>query len=161
MELLLSSPKFYSQNDPRWDKETIGGSSEKIANVGCTLCSVAMAITGLGSEMTPKELNAALKEHGGYTDEGWLIWDAVSDANPAVTVSVASQMDHPLLDGALRDGAYPIVKFWLPSGVPHWVVIIGKEGQEYLVLDPLQDASAVPLSSRTQKIEAIRLVRKS
>ena len=44
--------------------------------------------------------------------------------------------------------------------VPHWVLIVGKDGREYLVKDPLDSSKTVTrLSMRSEKIEAIRTFR--
>ena len=62
----------YLQRDPRWADETVGGTGERLARVGCTVCSLAMALDYHGMTATPKELNHFLKEHDGYTLRGWL-----------------------------------------------------------------------------------------
>ncbi|MBQ6154349.1 hypothetical protein IJI99_00520, partial [bacterium] len=44
---------YYSQRDPRWCKQYIGGSSMTIGEVGCYIASVSMIFTKNGSSMTP------------------------------------------------------------------------------------------------------------
>jgi hypothetical protein len=34
----------YRQHDPRWAEEKIGGFGESMGRVGCTICSLAMAL---------------------------------------------------------------------------------------------------------------------
>ena len=73
---------------------------------------------------------------------------------------MTSQPSHAGLDAALKRGAHPVVKFVLPHGVPHWVVIVGKEGTEYLARDPLRkNDKPVLFSSITSRIYSMRFIR--
>jgi hypothetical protein len=67
-----------------------------------------------------------------------------------------------VLDASLKAGAFPIIAFHLPNGAHHWVLIVGKEGQDYLVRDPLDDEpeKTVALSTLTNRIRAVRIVKK-
>ncbi|TDU72858.1 hypothetical protein EI77_01324 [Prosthecobacter fusiformis] len=66
------------------------------------------------------------------------------------------------MDRALERGEYPVIKFILPAGIPHWVVVVGKDGYEYLVQDPLvASAKPVPLSIRASGIYSVRVVRRN
>lgn len=43
--------------------------------------------------------------------------------------------------------------------ITHWVMIVGKNGREYLVMDPLnREKTIVPLSTLSKKIYSIRMV---
>lgn len=152
----------YMQNDPRWGSDKLGPTSQTLAGVGCTVCSVAMACTNLGEARTPKELNEQLSAKGGFTGAGWLVWGALPViTSDRIAVEVASSPSHAALDRALRNGAYPVVKFILPQGVPHWVVIVGKEGVEYLARDPLRKGEKpVKLSALTSSIYSARFIRR-
>ena len=159
--LRLNTPAYFGQRDPRWGQMKIGGSGETIAAVGCTLCSLSMGICSLGGETDPGRLNEKLIANSGYTDRGWLIWGAVEKSEPGMAVTVYGKPSHAAIDKALRAGEVPLVKFWIGMGVPHWVAVVGKEGTEYLVLDPLEGDKAIRLSSRTDSIESLRVVRKA
>jgi hypothetical protein len=77
-------------------------------------------------------------------------------------VSPQAVSSHAAIDQALRERAYPVVKHFLPGGTPHWLLVLGKEGQEYLVRDPLKDTrELLTLSSLTPRIHAVRLVRQA
>ncbi len=160
--LLPKAATHFRQRDPKWGKETIGGSSETIRAVGCTLCSVAMAVSDLGHPITPSELNANMIANNGYTEQGWMIWGAVTPATDNFAeVVVRSKPDHKTLDECLKRGEIPIVKFYLPGGIPHWVAVIGKDGHEYLIKDPaVKNPKPVKLSSRAKWIHSLRYVRK-
>jgi hypothetical protein len=160
LRISLPTPAHYLQTDPRWADHTIGGSGEYLRNVGCTICSAASALTAIGPAITPGELNQHLKENEGYTSDGWVIWGAISDANHSATVDVVRQATHDLLDSSLESGDYPLIKFWLPGNIPHWAVLVGKDGLEYLALDPLSGNGAKKLTSLTDSIYSVRIVRK-
>jgi len=153
---------YFLQNDPEWGEEKIGGSGETIGQVGCTLCSLAMAVSDLGHEIDPPTLNNNLIAHSGYTGQGWLIWGAV----PASTDGFAEVVycDKPTyrqIDTCLEKGEYPIVKIFLPGPIQHWVTVVGKDGDEYLIKDPaVRTKKIVKLSSRAPAIHALRYVRR-
>jgi len=150
----------FLQKDPRWAEDTIGGSGESVAAVGCTLCCVSMALAGYGIERPPGVLNEALKQAGGYTDRGWLDWEMVERvAGERVQVRVAHYPSHVEIDRALRDGHCAIVKIMLRGVLQHWVLVVGKRGKEYLVKDPLGTGDRLDkLSALAPEIHSLRLV---
>ena len=161
LRLPESGPRFL-QRDPQWCDDKVGSSIETLGEVGCTVCSVAMAANALGEHTTPKDLNAALTKNGGYTRDGWLVWGKVGEAlGNRVEAVIADRPSHAGMDRALQHGDYPIVKILLNGIVPHWVVIMGKEGTEYLVRDPLESAAEpLRLSAQASMIQSVRYVRK-
>lgn len=164
MEMRLPSLEhaYFSQRDVRWSEDNVGGTGERLRNVGCTICSVAMASTALGYEITPGELNKRLRDGGGYTDRGWLIWGAIPKAtNGAVEAIVYDVPGFQRIDEALKRGDLPIVKFFLTGGIPHWVLVVGKSGTEYWVHDPSSStAGPTKLSNRAKAIHSLRVIRK-
>ena len=160
LSLRLETPVHYLQTDPRWADEAIGGSGELLRDVGCTICSAATAMTAIGPAITPGKLNDELISNSGYTTDGWLIWRALGKSNSAVRIDVVSQPSHEILDSALTDGDFPLVKFWLPGGIPHWVVLVGKEDFDYVALDPYFGSEEKRLSDLTNQIDSVRVVRR-
>ncbi|MHC4544741.1 MAG: hypothetical protein ACYSYL_09480 [Planctomycetota bacterium] len=53
---------YFLQTDSRWANDPLGGSGESFSSVGCTICSIAMAASCLGYEITPKVLNSRLTQ---------------------------------------------------------------------------------------------------
>ena len=50
----LPDGAHYQQNDPRWSSHSLGNlNRETLAQAGCTVTSVAMAMTNLGFPPTP------------------------------------------------------------------------------------------------------------
>jgi ABC-type bacteriocin/lantibiotic exporter with double-glycine peptidase domain len=157
-----SGPRFL-QRDPKWSGEKLGASQETLGEVGCTVCNLAMAANALGEQTNPRDLNAMLTQRGGFTKDGWLVWGHVAKVfGGRVEAVVSDRPSHAAMDGALKRGEYPIVKILLWEMVPHWVVVIGKEGTEYLVRDPLEDtAEPLRLSGQAGRIESVRYVRRA
>ena len=48
----------YLQRDPQWANDTIAGSNETLARVGCTVCTLAMALDHYGIKISPKRLDS-------------------------------------------------------------------------------------------------------
>lgn len=157
----ISLQPLFLQADPRWGNDTIGGSGETLSAVGCTVSCLSMAATQLGVPLNPGELNAKLKEAGGYTERGWLKWDVASAVlGDPVDIRVPRRPSHDRIDAGLEAGDLIVAKILLWASVPHWVLIVGKQGNEYLVKNPLaREERLQRLSELSDTIEAIRIVR--
>jgi hypothetical protein len=111
--------------------------------VGCALTSVAMLLSGHGYSETPKSLNQKLKNVDGFVSAG-IRWGAVSQIYPNVTLKAfipCSTSDAPLaqIDAAIAAGQPAIVQVDRSpaEGIQtHWVVLYGRQGDDYLMLDP-------------------------
>jgi hypothetical protein len=158
----LETP-YYLQNDGRWKDEEMGGSGEKLGDAGCAVCSLAMALDHFGLHYTPKELNDQLKTNNGYTWRGWLKWQAISTiTGDKITVEAIRKPSHANIDAALRKN-YPVVaKLFINGTIPHWVLIVGKQGTDYLMRDPLGDGHSLePLSKYDSDIFGVRIVKRA
>ena len=153
----------YLQKDARWENDTVGGTGERLARVGCTVCSLAMALDYYGLKTTPKELNDFLKQNDGYTLRGWLKWNAVSSfSGGKVAMDYIGAPTHVRIDRALKNNQPVIAKVFINGIIPHWVLIVGKEGDDYLMRDPLGDGNAVQrLSEYGSEIYAMRTLRRT
>jgi hypothetical protein len=151
----------YLQMDDRWKNEEIGGSGEKLGDVGCAICSLAMAMDYCGVHWTPKELNSQLKQNDGFTRRGWLKWPAISSVSGnKVSVDVVRIPSHADIDAALTNGFPVIAKVLINHNDSHWVLIVGKQGTEYLMRDPLGDGHSLePLSKYDSDIFGVRVVK--
>jgi hypothetical protein len=160
MAVQLADSARYFQRDPRWTGQRLGGSADTVGSAGCAVTSAAMAMTNLGYTIDPGQLSGALTAKGGFTEEGWVVWDAVrrvSKGTLRVEVHEAPSLER--LDACLASGDYPLVKFMLKSGFPHWVVLVGKRDGAYLMRDPLlNEATPIPLTRRTQVILSVRCI---
>jgi SH3 domain-containing protein/peptidase C39-like protein len=136
---------YLSQQDPQWKSDILGfgDSGDTIGYVGCALTSVAMLLSGHGYAETPKTLNQKLKNVQGFASAG-IRWGAVSQIYPHVNLKAfipCSTSDAPLnlIDAAIAAGQPAIVQVDhanAPGIQTHWVVLYGKKGDDYLMLDP-------------------------
>ncbi|MBC7877411.1 MAG: SH3 domain-containing protein [Anaerolineales bacterium] len=136
---------YYSQQDPKWKQDILGfgDPGDTIGYVGCALTSVAILISGHGYVETPKTLNQKLKNVNGFVSAG-IRWDTVSQIYPQVNIKsniACGSTDAPLgqIDASIAAGQPVIVMVDnspLNGLQTHWVVLYGKEGNDYLMLDP-------------------------
>lgn len=129
----------YSQRDPAWANDRIGGSNERIKKVGCVVTSVAMTFSFFGIPTTPKQLNEYLKQHRGYDRRGWLSWQRAAEyTERRLHLVYSGPPSRSVINAHLAKGRPVITKTRSWRGTIHWVLIVGRQGREYLVLDPLK-----------------------
>jgi hypothetical protein len=99
--------------------------------------SAAMVLASYGAGTNPGELNKFLKQNGGFTKGGWLYWEKAAEFPPGVAEHIyEADGSHFLIDWNLLRGNPVIVRLRYPNGITHFVVIVGKQGYEYLIRDP-------------------------
>jgi hypothetical protein len=159
---VLAAPTIYLQTDPQWAHEKIGGSGEELRSVGCTNCCLCMALAQHGIVLNPAELNQKLIQADGYTERGWIKWDVVEElSQKRVLIEIPENPTHRDIDQALTAGNPVLVKIVYRPGVLHWVLLVGRDGKEYLMKDPLGDGHTLGLlSAYHSDILAVRVVRK-
>lgn len=59
-------PIGLDQDDPRWGNEVMGDNGCTLKTHGCLVTSIAMIARSYGVDVTPADVNAYLKSHGGY-----------------------------------------------------------------------------------------------
>jgi hypothetical protein len=140
--LLIDAP-LYKQHDAAWGDERIGGSGQKIRSAGCTLCSMAMLLSHYGVEVHPGELNSFLKNSGGYTSTGLLVWDkCVEFAAGRIRLQYEGPPRQEIIERNLARGNPVIVKVLMHGRVQHWVLVVGTDGADYLINDPAGSSRA-------------------
>ena len=157
----LIVPNTYLQFDKAWADERMGETEDRLADYGCTVCAVAMALEVIGGEdFNPSELNSFLNKREGYTDRAWLIWASLENLDHlSVSVDVPSSFNHDDIDKHLLNGVPVIAKLKLRELIIHWVLIVGKEGQDYLAKDPLDpNKGLVKVADLSSKIYSIRAI---
>jgi hypothetical protein len=161
-ELKLPVQRF-AQSDPRWGDDFLGATSDTLAGEGCAVSSAAMVLAFYGIDLDPGRLNEFLSLHDGYTAEGWLRWEVAADfADGKAKHAYEDLPSFFLIDNNLLRGNPVIIRLRLPSGVTHFVVIVGKRGLHYLIQDPASggDNGVYPLDQLTPKIEALRFYQR-
>jgi hypothetical protein len=149
----------FAQADPRWSDDPLGPTQATMGAEGCAVSCSAMVLAFYGQDVDPGRLNAFLTLNGGFTPEGWLYWEKAADYLPGIVRHAYEDLpSYFLIDANLLRGNPLIVRIRLPSGITHFVVIVGKTGFDYLIQDPASaGASGVyPLRKLTPEIEALR-----
>ena len=153
----------FTQNDPRWTFELLGPTFDTMGQAGCAVTSAAMVLSAYGVDTDPDRLNQYLTTHGGYTENGWVYWEKAAEVAPGGQVEKAYEdlPSYALIDQNLQAGNPVIVRLTLRNGHTHFVVLVGKEGWNYLVQDPARSPSwgIYPLKELTDRIEALRFYR--
>lgn len=153
---------WYSQRDPRWHATTIGYGASSIDSWGCLLTCMAMTLTAYGDRVTPPQLNDRLlaRDDGFIPDTSNVYFDALTKANTGMrllghyradthaafaydTTPVADLLG--LIDRALADGRAVIAQvdrapadgFYDSEREQHWVILVARAGEDYLMLDPV------------------------
>ena len=156
MELAVPS---FRQNDPKWGDDLLGPTDGTLGAEGCAISSTAMVLASYGIDTDPQRLNAFLKEHEGFTPQGWLYWEKAAEVAPDRVRHVYEDLaSFRLIDTNLLHGNPVIVKLRLRSGITHFVVIAGKDGFDYLTRDPGAGAAKglYPLRELGSRIEGLR-----
>lgn len=158
--VVIPVPPF-SQGDTRWRAEHLGQTPDTIGGQGCALTCAAMILSAYGVKTDPQRLNQFLNTHEGYTPQGWLTWEKASDLAPQYVEKAYEDLpSYALIDGSLRLGNPVIIRLLLPNHHTHFVVIVGKQGWDYLIQDPANwERGVYPLKERTSHIEALRFYR--
>ena len=122
-----------------------------------------MALSHHGIALTPAELNQKLKANNGYTFRGWIKWDTLKRITDGrVEVVLPKNPSHRDINAALDRGDPVLVKVILRSGAQHWVLLVGRDQNDYLMKDPLGDGKHLePLATLESNILAVRIVRKT
>lgn len=158
----LEVPHF-SQADPRWANDRLGSTSGTLAAEGCAVACAAMVLAARGVGVDPGRLNAFLSRlPGGYTERGWIYWEKAPEWAPGLAGQMLPHYeDAPsyfLVDWNLLRGNPVIARLRMADGTTHFVLITGKAGLDYHVLDPAKGSGPVPRPLRELgvPVEAIR-----
>jgi hypothetical protein len=161
-KLILPVPRF-AQNDPRWADDELGPAQSTMGEEGCAVSSAAMVLAYYGEDIDPGRLNAFLSESDGYTPQGWLYWEKAADFHPGLARHAYEDLpSYYLIDSNLERGNPVIVRIHLDNGVTHFVVIVGKDGFDYLIQDPASGGTngVYPVRKLAREIEALRFYEK-
>jgi Peptidase_C39 like family len=153
----LPVPAF-AQDDPRWSSLRLGPSADTLGDEGCAVTSAAMVIAFYGIRTDPRQLNNFLTRAGGFSDDGLIHWSRVSAIAPTyLRLAYNGYASYELIDSNLLEKNPVIAIIRLPDGAYHFVVIVGKEGRNYLIRDPAASPfrRPYPLSELTDRIEGV------
>lgn len=143
---------YYNQRDSQWGNIGLGGSSYSVAEYGCLVTSVSMMASHAGKNIKPSDI--AVNSAAFVPGTGLLNW-SFSAAGVGVTISSASKstLDEKLASGPVIAGLY--------GGPDHFIVILRKEGDNYIMNDPfLENGSNRNLTDKysVSDISTLRVV---
>lgn len=155
---------LFLQGDDSWGHDQLGTGSHTMGQVGCAVTSAAMIMKYYGLDTDPGRLNVFLRENGGYDENNDLRWEGPTALAPTKVRHVYEDLpSYHLIDANLDRGNPVIVRLRLANGITHFVVIMGKQGFDYLIRDPSRAGlrkGVYPLKELGSKIEALRYYEK-
>jgi hypothetical protein len=160
---VLNDVPHFAQADKRWANDRLGPTPGTLGAEGCAVASAAMVLASYGSDLDPGRLNKFLQTNEGFTERGWLYWEKASEYPPVLAEHIyEDDASHFLIDWNLLQGNPVIVRLRFPNGITHFVVIVGKQGYEYLIRDPgpRHEDGLYYLSEFGSPIEALRFYRR-
>jgi uncharacterized delta-60 repeat protein len=142
----------FKQRHPAWGSDHLATDPEcsTIASEGCALTSAANVFAYYGTQeltegygvVNPGNLNEWLDDHAGYDGcaINWCVADNATGGhagNPEIWRSWHSLAERTqAIDDALDHDKLPIVQVRNRWGGPHWIVLSGRSGDSYTIMDP-------------------------
>jgi tetrahydromethanopterin S-methyltransferase subunit G len=142
--MILPNIAAIGQRDEKWKDKKLGTSTTTIGQAGCVLTCATIIARFYGHDIWPDWLNEQMVKVGGYYDKNLWQWHKLSQVFSDIKVhelidcySVPAPLEK--IDQRLEEG-HPVivcVDFDPKAGVQtHFVVIFGKEGEDYYIADP-------------------------
>ncbi len=150
--------EYFLQTDLRWGNDILGNSSYTLAQQGCVVTDVAMVLNYFGYNVDPGSLNEEFTANQVYTENGSLLWYKIEDLYP-VEYEYKRFFSDWAVEHNLEDGVIPIVRVkYGDSGLEHWVLIVGADGSDFLIMDPLAQNRVLSKLSNYDKVYAYRTI---
>lgn len=136
---------YYNQLDSRWIDSKLGFSnSSTLGDYGCGVTALAMVFKYYGIQTDPVKLNVRLKETRAFVDD-LMDWRGVAAAtNGRLELANSpypigqSTVDWNFINQQLASGNPVIVYINRPGQQSHYVVLLSKQGDSYLMHDPIE-----------------------
>lgn len=119
---------YYSQRDNRWCKNLIGHSDMTIGEVGCLITSVAMVNKSKGVSINPPTI--AGNSTYFVPPTAYMLLPFPSFIDQRFQAVLKSNIDKELANNN------PVIVHLTLSGDGHWVVLVKKDGDGYVINDP-------------------------
>ncbi len=158
--LSLPDKTVFNQKDTRWAHHKLGNSADNLGSDGCLVTATAMALGNLGFKTSPADLNARLTAADSFTKKGWLVWSGIEKVTQGrAHARFYDTVSDDIIQGCLRDGYYPLARFYLPNGRSHWSMIVGQSNKGFHMRDPLRISHSPLIFPRgTDGFKAVRCV---
>lgn len=147
---MINLPKIYSQQSSGWKNVKIGNSTITIGDYGCLLTNESMIARYFENDVNPKELNAKLREIGGFDSDGNYYWGSISKLFPNIKENY-KRTDYKLNDSDIESikksikSGYPVM-LWIDynpktvSNNMHWVIVVDfddNDDDNFTIVDPI------------------------
>ena len=151
---------YYLQNDPQWSADKLGNSNSTMGGAGCLVASITTAMDYYGVKYSPQEVNNIFRENDVFNENGQVIWMNIKNAIPEIDYRYNRVFDTKTIENLLAEGLLPIIEVkYKGAGINHWVVVIGSDGTDFLVMDPLaQSKTPTKLSEHGGRAYAYRVL---
>ncbi|HKC05210.1 MAG TPA: C39 family peptidase [Patescibacteria group bacterium] len=124
---------YYNQRDSEWGNMGIGSSGVSMADAGCLVTSVAMVATHYGKNIKPSGIAGSTDPFVPSTAYMYQSWSSLGISVTRTPVSASESA----IDGEINAGRPVIVGLYGSFSYPqHFIVIKGKDGGGYIMLDP-------------------------
>jgi len=144
---------YFAQTDPIWAGRGIGNSGITVGGYGCALTSVAMVFNYYKPSITNPGIIAAFPSYphdpskcdnwcgcsgDGYvfTSGGCINWWEIGQQYGFTIDPLSFGLDWNKINSEINQGHPVIVKTSSSAVSSHYVVIVGRDDQDYIVLDP-------------------------
>ena len=141
---------YYNQRDSQWGNIGMGGSNYTVAEYGCLITSVSMLASHYGKGIKPNDI--AVNSNYFVPGTGWL-YHSANGMPFSLKWASRDSLDSELSKGPVIAGLY--------SGPDHFIVILRKDGDNYIMHDPfMPDGGNRPLTDKysVSDISSLRLV---
>ncbi len=129
---LASTDWYFSQTDSRWGGNKIGNSKSLMKDWGCAVTSLAMVFREKGNSTDPGKLAKQQIFSGDLID-----WPNSWDPGINLVSSVShGNINWSTVNAQIKKGNPVIVYIKRSRGGGHYVVITGKDSNDYIVHDP-------------------------
>ncbi|MBI4058876.1 C39 family peptidase [Candidatus Microgenomates bacterium] len=154
---------YYNQRDSQWGTMAMGNSSDTLAEYGCLVTSMAMIASHYGKSLKPADIAASPNVffgNTGYMNQGSWTAQGVTATRTRVCASCGLDAVKQKIDNELNNGNPVVVGLY--SGPDHFIVIKGKEGDNYIMNDPfVENGGNIKLTDKynLSDIKTVDIVR--
>lgn len=130
------------QRDLRWTNVKLGTSNTTIGSHGCLLTDITMYTNWLlGTNYTPSQMNEIIKGVNGFVQGNLFRFASLWEAFPEIGAdklirTPLTPANLSVIDAILADDRPVIVETRMNKRSEHWVFIVGKTNERYLINDP-------------------------
>ena len=131
---------YYNQRDTAWGSDSLNGTRYNLASDGCLVTAMAMMMTHYGYRgVTPVTINSNPSNFAAYYP-AYLLFTIHADGVSATRIS--SYINSTLATGN------PVIVGLHAYGGTHYVVLVGRQGNDYIMKDPyVANGNDIPFSS--------------